>query len=67
MSPWALRVPAEQRAQLPHGTRDLPAVAISAQDRTTVAPLLDAMERALWREGHLDRPFEAHEPEAHAP
>jgi GTP-binding protein HflX len=41
-------VPDEERAQLPRGTKDLPAVAISAQDRTTVAPLLDAMERALF-------------------
>jgi GTP-binding protein HflX len=58
-------VPEEQRAQLPRGTKELPAVAISAQDRTTVAPLLDAMERALWREGRMERPMEELEPEAH--
>jgi GTP-binding protein HflX len=58
-------VPEEERAQLPRGTPGLPAVAISAQDRSTVAPLLDAMERALWLEGHLDRPFEVLEPEVH--
>jgi GTPase len=49
-------VPEEERAQLPRGTRELPAVAISAQDRTTVAPLLESMERALWRDGFLGRP-----------
>jgi 50S ribosomal subunit-associated GTPase HflX len=59
-------VPEEERAQLPRGTKDLPAVAISAQDRTTVAPLLDAMEYALWREGRVGRPFDELGPEAHA-
>ncbi|HEY6475774.1 MAG TPA: GTPase HflX [Polyangia bacterium] len=41
-------VPEGERGSLPRGTRELPAVAISAQDRTTVAPLLKAMERALF-------------------
>jgi GTPase len=59
-------VPEEERAQLPRGTRELPAVAISAQDRTTVAPLLESMERALWRDGRIDRPFGEIESEAHA-
>jgi GTP-binding protein HflX len=59
-------VPEEERGQLPRGTRELPAVAISAQDRTTVAPLLEAMERALWREGRIDRPFGELESGAHA-
>jgi GTPase len=58
--------PDEERAQLPRGTKDLPAVPISAQDRTTVGPLLDAMEYALWREGRIDHPFGEIEPEAHA-
>ena len=63
-------VPEEERAQLPRGTRDFPAVPISAQDRTTLAPLLEAMESALWRDGRLARPGAAPaaggaEPEAH--
>jgi GTP-binding protein HflX len=49
-------VPDEERAQLPRGERGLPAVPISAQDRTTVAPLLESMETALWREGRVARP-----------
>jgi GTPase len=49
-------VPDGERAQLPRGERGLPAVAISAQDRTTVAPLLESMETALWREGRVVRP-----------
>ena len=49
-------VPEEERAQLPRGERGLPAVPISAQDRTTVAPLLESMETALWREGRVARP-----------
>jgi GTPase len=64
-------VPEEERAQLPRGTRELPAVAISAQDRATLAPLLGSMERALWRDGLLARPAPGAadgeiEPEAHA-
>jgi hypothetical protein len=31
-----------------------------------MAPLLDAMEYALWREGRVDRPFDEIRPEAHA-
>ncbi len=49
-------VPEEERSQLPRGERGLPAVPISAQDRTTVAPLLESMETALWREGRVARP-----------
>jgi GTPase len=49
-------VPAEERGQLPRGERDLPAVPISAQDRTTVTPLLESMETALWRDGRVPRP-----------
>ena len=49
-------VPDEERAQLPRGERGLPAVPISAQDRATVAPLLESMETALWREGRMARP-----------
>jgi GTP-binding protein HflX len=49
-------VPEEERGQLPRGERGLPAVSISAQDRTTVAPLLESMETALWREGRVARP-----------
>jgi GTP-binding protein HflX len=63
-------VPEEERAQLPRGAGDLPAVAISAQDRATLPPLLESMETALWREGHLARANEGGrpdelEPEAH--
>ena len=58
-------VPEEERGGLPRGERDLPAVQISAQDRSTAPPLLDAIETALWREGRLGA---AREPssEAHA-
>ncbi len=49
-------VPDDERSQLPRGERGLPAVPISAQDRTTVAPLLESMETALWREGRVARP-----------
>ena len=49
-------VPADERAQLPRGERGLPAVPISAQDRATVAPLLESMETALWREGRIAPP-----------
>jgi 50S ribosomal subunit-associated GTPase HflX len=49
-------VPEQERAQLPRGERGLPAVPISAQDRSTVAPLLESMETALWREGRMARP-----------
>ena len=59
-------VPDGELEQLPRGTPDLPAVTISAHDRSTVAPLLDAMERALWREGRIDHPFGEIGPEAHA-
>jgi hypothetical protein len=31
-------------------------VAVSAQDRATLPPLLEAMEAALWRDGLLGRP-----------
>jgi GTP-binding protein HflX len=64
-------VPEEERGQLPRGTGDLPAVAISAQDRATLPPLLESMETALWRDGRLARVDDAGgregelEPEAH--
>ena len=60
-------VPEDERAQLPRGERGLPAVAISAQDRTTSAPLLVSMETALWRDGLVGRPEAGPETEAHAP
>jgi GTP-binding protein HflX len=43
----------EEQAQLPRGDRKHPAVLISAQDRASTAPLLEAIEAALWREGRL--------------
>jgi GTP-binding protein HflX len=43
----------------------LPVVAISAEDAPTTAPLLAAVEEALWKEGRLPRgPLEAGEPGA---
>jgi GTP-binding protein HflX len=64
-------VPENERTQLPRGERHLPAVPISAQDRTTLVPLLVAVEAALWRDGLAGRPEAAAEagPEtgAHAP
>ncbi|MES1208423.1 MAG: GTPase HflX, partial [Pseudomonadota bacterium] len=54
--------PVEQ-AQLPRGEGKRPAVLVSAQDRDSTGPLLDAIEDALWREGRLAdgaRPVEAH-------
>ncbi len=59
-------VPAEERGQLPRGTRELPAVPVSAQDRTTLPPLLDTMEAALWRDGRIARPLPAGEAESEA-
>jgi GTP-binding protein HflX len=44
-------VPPEERAVLARAGGDLPAIAISARDASTAAPLLAAIERALWREG----------------
>ncbi len=43
----------DEQAQLPRGDRQHPAVLISAQARDSTAPLLDAIEAALWREGRL--------------
>jgi len=48
-------VPQEERAHLPRGSREQPAVAVSAQDRATLPPLLEAMEAALWRDGLVAR------------
>jgi GTPase len=52
-------VPPEELAGLPRATRDLPAVAISAREPATTAPLMDAIEAALWREGRGPRPADA--------
>jgi GTP-binding protein HflX len=46
-------VPPAEQAQLPRGDRRFPAVLISAQDAASTAPLLEAIEAALWREGRL--------------
>jgi GTP-binding protein HflX len=46
--------PPEERAQLARVDRDLPAVAISAQDPASTAPLLAAIELALWRDGLVE-------------
>jgi GTPase len=56
--------PPEERAQLWRADRDLPVVAISARDPATTAPLLAAIELALWRDGLVARSAEA---EAHPP
>jgi GTPase len=52
-------VPLEERAVLTRPDRGLPVVAISAQDPATTAPLLAAIELALWRDGLVDRFAEA--------
>jgi GTP-binding protein HflX len=52
-------VPPEERAQLWRADRDLPVVAISARDPATTAPLLAAIELALWRDGLVGRSAEA--------
>ncbi len=48
-------VPPEERAVLTRPDRGLPVVAISAQDPATTAPLLAAIELALWRDGLVGR------------
>ncbi|HXJ21196.1 MAG TPA: GTPase HflX [Polyangia bacterium] len=55
----------EERAQLPRGDRNRPAVLISAQERASTLPLLDAIERELWREGRLTNGAVRPVPEAH--
>ena len=55
----------DEQAQLPCDDRKHPAVLVSAQDRESTGPLLDAIEAALWREGRLTDgaprpPAEAH-------
>jgi GTP-binding protein HflX len=52
-------VPPEERAVLTRPDRGLPVVAISAQDPATTAPLLAAIELALWRDGLVGRFAEA--------
>jgi GTPase len=59
-------VPEEERAQLPRGTRELPAVPISAHDRATLPALLESMEAALWRDGRLGQPAAAPQDESEA-
>ena len=52
-------VPEEDRDALVRAARvegGLTVVAISAADGPTTAPLLEAMEHALWRDGRLVRP-----------
>jgi 50S ribosomal subunit-associated GTPase HflX len=46
-------VPLEDRQASLVSESALPAVAISAQDAASTAPLLAAIELALWREGRL--------------
>jgi GTP-binding protein HflX len=51
-------VPEAERAALVRAARvdtGLPTVAISAEDAPTTAPLLEAIEGALWRDGRLTR------------
>jgi GTP-binding protein HflX len=48
-------VPPEERAVLTRPDRGLPVVAISAQEPATTAPLLAAIELALWRDGLVGR------------
>jgi GTP-binding protein HflX len=48
-------VPPEERAPLLRGQGDLATVAISARDPSTTAPLLSAIETALWRDGLVAR------------
>lgn len=43
----------DERAQLPRGDRARPAVQVSAQERASTLPLLDAVEATLWQEGRL--------------
>jgi GTP-binding protein HflX len=52
-------VPPEERAVLTRPDRGLPVVAISAHDPATTAPLLAAIELALWRDGLVGRFAEA--------
>ena len=51
-------VPLEERAPLVRPDRGLAVVAISAQDPASTAPLLAAIELALWRDGLGARPAE---------
>jgi GTP-binding protein HflX len=46
-------LPPEQRGLVMRAVDGAPVVAISAQDRQTTAPLLAALELALWKEGRL--------------
>jgi len=49
-------VPAEEHAALLRADGGLRTIGISARDAATTAPLLDAIETALWRDGHIVRP-----------
>jgi GTP-binding protein HflX len=49
-------LPDEERARLPRRIGDLPVVPISARDGATTAPLLEAIEGALAREGFTEAP-----------
>jgi GTP-binding protein HflX len=51
-------LPPEERAQLARADGALPAVAISAQDRSTTVPLLAAIELMLWRDGLVEKSAE---------
>jgi GTP-binding protein HflX len=58
-------VPLEDRPALLAHDGGLPTVGISAQDAASTAPLLTAIELALWRDGHLvPAPAAAEEPRA---
>ena len=57
-------VPDEERDGSLRGERGLPAVAISAQDGATTAPLLDAIELALLARGAARPPDRRVDPEA---
>ena len=52
MNKMDLLPPEERQARLAHDG-GLPTVGISAQDAASTAPLLTAIELALWRDGHL--------------
>jgi hypothetical protein len=53
---------AEDRAVIGRGGGDPPVVALSAADAGTTAPLLAAVEAALWRRGLIERPPAAEAP-----
>jgi GTP-binding protein HflX len=61
-------VPVEEQASRLRNEAGLPAVAISAPDAATTAPLLAAIEVALWKDGRLERgEMQAQAPTVEAP